>query len=497
MNYAIIIGVSEYDDPSNNLSGCKNDTLAMKELLDNANKFDDILLLDSKINSSSLKDKLTQFITDKKEQNVSELFFYFTGHGEFYQDEFYYILSDFDKEKRRQTSLQNSEIDSLIKSLSPNIVVKVIDSCQSGVTYVKDINNTLSKYFQQTREYFNKCYFLNSCLDFQRSYQSGRISDFTLSFIKSITEHSKDDIRYKDIIDYISDDFEKNQNQTPFFVSQADFTEIFCTIPKETRNKLKIKFKPLIENPVPKKEETPKPKFTTLSDIIATEAVEYSTQKETIELINSIGNDIKKRKLIEELETMYDLQIELLNYDDDIPKMIEIGEWLKDNEHSYFAKPHYAKVRYQEEVPVQYNSLSSLSSLLNQAYPKTVTRYRNDVTGFDLNFDVPFKVIKINCNSKYPNISSYNCTVVYLVSKKDIKFYYFFTQYVEENWESRRISSNFKWISVEQRIKNASEVLSVIKKIFDDFNLYILNILNSKYKNDLQTAEKKTNERTK
>ena len=493
MNYAIIIGVSEYDDQSNNLPGCKNDTLAMKELFDNANKFDEILLLNSKINSSSLKDKLTQFITDKKGQNVSELFFYFTGHGEFYQDDFYYILSDFDKEKRRQTSLQNSEIDNLIKSLSPDIVVKVIDACQSGVTYVKDINNTLAKYFQKTKEHFNKCYFLNSCLDFQSSYQSDRISDFTFSFIKSITEHNEDVIRYKDIIDYISDDFEKNQNQTPFFVNQADFTEIFCTIPKETRNKLKIKFEPLIENPSTKKEETLKPKFTTLSDIIAAEAEEYSTQKETLELINSIGNNIKNQKLIDELDTIYNLQVELLHYNEDIPKTIEIGKWLKENEHSYFAKPHYEQVSYQEEVPAPYNPFSSIASLFNQP-TKTVTKYRNDITGFDLNFDVSFKAIKINCNSKYPNASSYNCTIVYLVSKKDIKFYYFFTQYIEENWESRRINSNFKWISSEQRIKNTSEVLSIIKKIFDDFNLYILSILNSKYKNKLQTTDKNTNE---
>lgn len=481
MNYAIIIGVSEYDNPSNNLPGCKNDSLAMKELFDNTNKFDDILLLNSKINSSSLKDKLTQFITDKKGQNVSELFFYFTGHGEFYQDEFYYILSDFDKEKRRQTSLQNSEIDNLIKSLNPDIVVKVIDACQSGVTYVKDINNTIVKYFQNTKEHFNKCYFLNSCLDFQSSYQSDKISDFTFSFIKSITEHNKDIIRYKDIIDYISDDFEKNQNQTPFFVNQADFTEVFCSIPQEKRNKLKIKFEPLVESQEQKKEEIVKPKFKTLLDIVVAESEEYSTQRETIELIDSIGDSVKSQKLIEELEPIYNLQIELLNYDEEIPKKIEIGKWLQDNEHSYFAKPHYEETSYEEEVLVTNPFSSSLVSLFNPSY-KTVTKYRNEVIGFDLNFNVPFKAIKINCDSKYPNIFSYNCTIVYIVSKRDIKFYYFFTQYIEENWDAREVSSNFKWISIEQRIKNKSEVLNIIKKIFDDFNLYILNILNNKYK---------------
>ncbi|TON37427.1 hypothetical protein, partial [Vibrio parahaemolyticus] len=43
---------------------------------------------------------------------------------------------------------------------------------------------------------------------------------------------------YKDLIDFVSDSFESNSEQTPFFVVQADFTEPFCTVSKTLRDAL-------------------------------------------------------------------------------------------------------------------------------------------------------------------------------------------------------------------------------------------------------------------
>lgn len=479
MNYAIIVSVSEYNDIANNLPGCKNDALAVNDLLKKTNKYDDILVIDSKINSSSVKERISQFITDKNGQQVDEVFFYFTGHGEFYQNEFYYILSDYDKNKRRQTSLQNSEIDSLIKSLNPNLVIKVIDACQSGVTYIKDIHNSIDKYFSDTKGTFKKCYFLNSCLDYQSSYQTEKISAFTASFINAVANHMEDTIRYKDIVDYISDDFDNETMQTPLFVIQADFTEIFAIIPNEIRDKIKKQYSIIVENLV-SNTNTFDIKHLTLAEVVIEEAKEYSTHKEVIDLLNKIPAHVTNFKIIPELEPLYDVNIKYNIYNTGIPKLNEIGTWLKDNEHSFFAKPTYEEVAYQEEARA-----TTLGMLMGNIPTKMITKYKKVIDGFELNVDVPYKSIEIVFNSKYQNIPSYILIIIHLISKRDIKFYYSFTNYIDNNWTQREINSNFKWQNCDFTIKSEIEILDFLSKVFSEFNEFIFTILSKKYKNNL------------
>lgn len=147
MNVAIVIGVSKYSDVKNNLPGCKNDAEAMYTILQKTEKFTSILYINQEEASAETKELITNFFLEHKGKTIEEFFFYYSGHGEFLNDEFFYILSDFDAKKRNQTSLQNREVDDLIRTLAPNLVVKVIDACQSGTTYIKE-SNVLNKYWQ-------------------------------------------------------------------------------------------------------------------------------------------------------------------------------------------------------------------------------------------------------------------------------------------------------------------------------------------------------------
>jgi len=54
------------------------------------------------------------------------------------------------------------------------------------------------------------------------------LSEFTRSFLLRIESSASENVRYKDIMDFISDDFESNPLQTPVFVTQATFTELFA-----------------------------------------------------------------------------------------------------------------------------------------------------------------------------------------------------------------------------------------------------------------------------
>lgn len=302
MNIGIVLGVSEYLDANNNLPGCQKDADIIKSILDKTSKYDDILYINEKLTSAQVKEKLTDFISNHKQSEIEEFIFYYTGHGEFHNDEFYFHLSDFTEEKRNQTSLQNGEIDNLIKTLKPILVVKIIDACQSGKSYIKEAN-VINKYFKKTQIGFDKCYFLNSSLNDQYSYQSDLISDFTQSFINAVKEHKTSEIRYKDIIDYISDEFERNSSQTPFFVIQADYTEIFCQIDKSLRaylDSLIFKQKSVSEM---------QSEGSSLLEKIKEQAKNFSSKDEALQLVNDLQAEVQKFECNEQLKEIFDLNI--------------------------------------------------------------------------------------------------------------------------------------------------------------------------------------------
>lgn len=476
MRIAILIGITEYKN-CNNLPGCLNDIKAVGDLLTTSKEYDEIKIYKNEVNSSDLKKELSDFFAEVKGKDIEEVFFYFTGHGSFYNNEFYYVLSDFDEDKRRQTSLQNLEIDNMIKSVNPEMVTKVIDACQSGVSYIKGNGNIVEKYYSKTLESFKKCYFLHSSMTNQYSYQDDKLSDFTRSFLGAIYANTKPSIRYKDIIDYISDEFERSTEQTPFFVTQADHTESFIKSSKAVLNTLAPYFKTgdLSET---KKEEPIK--YKSYIEKIKKESELFATQKEVEELFTKIKESVESIELNEELSHLYKAEVSFEHYLSDLPRRIEIGRWLEDNKHSFFAEPSYEKTSYEEEV--RPNHLSGLSALLQGT--KTVTRYRNELNGFDLTVEMPYKYILINFIPIYSNTLQYGTLITFLFSKKDIKVFAAFTEYKEQGWNKKLISSNFKWQSTDFIIKESSLIVEFIKNSIEDNSNTIQNILKKKFEID-------------
>ena len=160
MNLGIVIGVSEYQKV-NTLPGCVVDANSINKLLELSGKCDDILLITENTQSKDVKSRLTSFVKKHAQQDIDEVIFYFSGHGLFENDEFYYVLTDYTESKTKQTSLENSELDNLLRSLSAKLTVKVVDACQAGTRYIKD-PDVFRKYLQQSEQGFDKCYFFYS-----------------------------------------------------------------------------------------------------------------------------------------------------------------------------------------------------------------------------------------------------------------------------------------------------------------------------------------------
>lgn len=454
MNLAIVIAVSNYSNPSNNLPASKKDGEIISGILSNSKKFDEILSIFDNEPSLKIKEILSNFFSKHKGEKINELFFYYSGHGEFSNDEFYYLLSDFDRKRKNQSSLQNSEVDDLIRTLNPEIVVKVIDACQSGTSYIKE-NDVLNKYFNDTKRGFNKCYFLNSSLSNQSSYQDDNLSFFTYSFVQSLKEHPSTEIRYKDIIDFILDEFDDNPDQTPFFVIQAELTEKFCALNENLKQYL-IDFN-LDGTSSDQSSKSP----PTLLELVQKNAKEYVDKEGTLKAIEFCKLQFQKLKLDKEIGELFNLEIDFIDDNNTLPGVKAIGKWLKDNNNDFFAVPYY-----EEYYDHEYTG-------------DTITT----LTGYQLRIkETPFKAISIDILSKYPNLKSYKCNVAFLPSRNQISFFYVILNYIENVWDDKTLDlDKIKWSYTNKKIAFEESISEGVKGIAMAINDKIRSDLNIQF----------------
>ncbi|GGF23240.1 caspase family protein [Flavobacterium limi] len=453
MNIAIILAVSKYNNSANNLPASKKDGDIISGILHSTKKYDKILTINNNESSSETKELLSNFFIENKGIKIEELFFYYSGHGEFTNDEFYYLLSDFDLKRKNQTSLQNNEVDDLIRTLNPNIVVKVIDACQSGTSYIKE-SDVLTKYFNETKKGFNKCYFLNSSLSNQSSYQDDNLSFFTYSFVQSLKDHPSSEIRYKDIIDFILDDFQGNEEQTPFFVIQAELTEKFCALNEDLKNYL-VNFQ--IENKSSSKEDKKNP---TLLELVRSNAKEYVDKEGALKAMEYCKIQFEKLKLDQEIAELYDVEMHFLLDQNSIVGIKTIGKWLRDNKNDFFAKPLYSQ-EYNEYNGEVHNILSGYNFLVD---------------------DAPYTALIIEIMSKFPNLKSYRCNVAFLVSKKEISFFYTVLQYIEDGWDTRKLDiEKIKWTYNISKIAIENSMIGGIESVFETINDRIKADINNQF----------------
>ena len=218
-NTAVLVGNSQYDS-LNPLECCHHDLLAMKELLDATGKYSEFEVIEND-NADELKSRIRDAID--KTPSTEELFFYFTGHGCLHDDEFYYCATNFDSKRPNQTGLSDSELHTLLRLANTDVVVKVIDACNSGTLLIKTDN----EFVFNEKHGFKNLIQISSCQQSQNSLIGEPLSIFTEKFRDSAIRKEKGTIYYIDIVSALRDEFIHNNEQTPFFVFQVTGREHF------------------------------------------------------------------------------------------------------------------------------------------------------------------------------------------------------------------------------------------------------------------------------
>jgi hypothetical protein len=318
-------------------------------------------------------------------------------------------------------------------------------------------------------------------------------------------------MRYKYIIDYISDEFENNlfsylQKQKPFFVTQADFTESFCSLDPSRKQDLLKKIE--LEDKEPNKElrlednatepdyqdnqnnhiqdNQEQEKASQLEEFVIKDAEDYCTEEEVLRILEEVQTFIENYQYSIDLKSLYNMDSK---FEDDYeptsstPQSIDsIGSWLRENNNSYFAKVLYGiRPRYGTDRDL----LDSLEDAMETSHLEQKMLeagiYEKFISGFELNVDVPYKLIDISTHPKYPNIDYYRCMIVFVFSQVSIRFFYFYSTYKLKTWNVYYYEAGSDWQTLDVKLKETRGIEVVISTLLDKFDSFIIESIKSRY----------------
>ena len=464
-NLAILVGVTDYLEEKYRLPACENDVSIMRELLLESGKFGEVIVVTSQ-DAQALKAELAAVVGRFQHEDIGDLFFYFTGHGEFVDEEFRFMLRDYSSDKPAQTSLEHSELDLLLRSLSPVLVVKVIDACYSGVPYIKDRSSVVDQMMAQTQRTFSKCYFLFSSQSDQRSWSGSKISDFTGAFAATIAKANQEAIRYKDVVDGLSDSFRNTQRQKPFFVIQADYTEAFGNFSEPTRSRLKERLASFEDT---QDEQVIEPIVkASLADLARIQAVDYVPMSVAIDAVKEIKSGLEGVHLNSELGTIFGLQKEYFATYESLPARAALGHWLLKNDQGFFAAPTYEIETYEADSP--------LSSLLTWTGgdTKKVTKTRKVVSGVQTKVSkLQFQAARADLQLLLPNLTQYSGWLTFMLSKRTMQVFFCFAECKEVAWDKFVAVNPTDWKSHSYSLARFGGGAHIVECFMTEFQHYV------------------------
>ncbi|BCG46814.1 hypothetical protein GEOBRER4_n1628 [Citrifermentans bremense] len=489
---AILIGVSKYDHEVA-LPPCENDLRMVTDIIKGASKYDDYIVIGNSPKGSDAKSDIATFIRKYQSQKIEEVFFYYTGHGTRYSGDFLFVFSDFVKDKIEQTSLRNSELDSMLKSLSPALAIKVVDACQAGTEYIKSVGDLEDIFKKSATSNFDKTYFFFSCTSSENSVAVKDYSLFTKSFADAIVSYSGKTVRYRDLMAFISDDKAVTSRQTPLFIQQAHNIEVFC----EVSDDLIKAIKGSDENQETKQQnneagQLPAQSFETrLVETIKTKAIEFCSEQEAQMSLSGMVDTVTAHDFGDLLKQLYDVNIEIKKSYNDITGIKAIGSWLSEEKEPYFAKVTYTEEEYEakERVEIQDDysdiyaaiSVSRMFGRQKKYEYKTVTKYRDVVDGLQLTAPAPCNAIEINLVPKEQNISWYKAFIVFVFSKSKLAIFYKYEKENEVSWNQRETLDGQQWKTIHCNLKNTVNVKAAVVSIMNNISESIISELSSTF----------------
>lgn len=429
MNIAILIGVSRYTSLKP-LPACFFDAENMHRMLVATRKYDDIHLISDNTTASQVKDSLRQFFAKYQDGGaIEEAFVYFSGHG-VYQNDALLCCTDFDTSRPSTTSISNSELDDLLRSVSPNVAVKVVDACQSGSPYIKDANISFEKSLGKSQ--LNSFICMASSQQDQSSYASSSESFFTARWIDAASSKADGQILYRDIQAALADAFVHDPEQTPFFINQGTGLEVFSTVTDEIRNfsasraksalpeKLEADITFLIEKEVALRDR----QFIPHND-----AIEASENSKNALILQEIADPIVAK--FYELDFKTDTKLSSIPKSKNVATFAEEQAWAK----RYFTKINHESYKIKVPNPLKLGGIFS-RGFGEKNQDDFIIETRTRPISLEVTETLPIEVAELIYISRHPSLAAFKTYVGVVHSLTEVMILSSTIRIVQKGWST-------------------------------------------------------------
>lgn len=499
MKLAIIGGISDYLHQQK-LDACGNDAATMRAFLDATKTYSDICFLGPATTGTAAKKAISEFVQKHRGSNVKELLFYFSGHGDRAEDDFFYALSDYKAEKRESSGLRNSELDSLIRNLAPELTVKIVDACYSGSTYIKsedDIGPMVQKSAKENQ--LKKLYFFHSSAADQTSIAGPQFSLFTQAILQSLVNQT-DAVRYRDLIAAVADEMNQKGGPRPTFVVQADSLEVFVHMnaaladllstalaaptPVQTgaKDSAELSSEEFVEIA-----QTAEAVPVSLAKLAAAKARDiYCNQEEAENNVRLLIRLTDQEIWPDRIKDVYEIQF-MKHEPSEIPNNTSIARWINNlKDDTVFAAPLYDteiyKVEEYKETPkkpsILANAGGSTRAFLASFRQKlgedkeykleTVEKTRKVLSGFEYTVDPIFNPHIFRFIPKFASAEEYAACVVCLFSRRLLTCLYSVEHLPYRAWNVANPPLASQWKQYSAPLKNAMKLGELVQTVMGE-----------------------------
>ncbi len=337
--------------------------------------------------------------------------------------------------------------------------------------------NELEEYVKQHQSGFKKLYFLFSSSADQSSYATPRISRFTEGLIESITAHKSDRIRYQDLMSSVAGRFKNNPRQTPFFVSQADYTEIFCHVTED----LKSALSGLLKDGGASESDPPRESVDLVAQV-RLKAAAFASEAEAHASLNALADFLVQIELLSELRELYSKEVFV--HEEYPARRRSIGEWLAEKfaDDVIFAKVAKKSEPFQKRVPRAFPDMVAMASGKVEEYQfQTVTEYRNVISGYTLSAKIPYHYLSLELEQNELSIAPEHLLFVPLVSRTKIYLFSSHERYEYTGWEETRIAESSEWRLSTLPIKDIDQIRTEADAIVQRFQQDVIEGLRHQF----------------
>jgi len=250
--YAVVVGVSEYEDDISSLPFAKNDAVRISSILSQIASFgeDRVYLLANGTESSSsihaiqptranILQKL-KYICDAAGTD-DLILFYFAGHGAEVSKSPYLLSCDTKMDVLNRTALNVEEINEMLESTKAQCIVKIFDACRSPFAEARGCLGRMAEGFEKAVLKCAKGWAsFSSCSSGEIAHEWGELSQGVFSYyicegLSGKACNNERNVTMEGLVEYVKTSVSnwcdrQTQKQTPHFQSDLSGTLVLAAL---------------------------------------------------------------------------------------------------------------------------------------------------------------------------------------------------------------------------------------------------------------------------